>query len=496
MKKIIKNICLCLSCLLILNSCESVDFEDTNKDPNNPTQAIPSQLLTQAQKYVGGTENNSDSNDNTTGVVSTRAGLLYVQHLTEGQYPNLSRYAVSEFSYNSWYRNPLMNLNRIIEVNTDASLASINKAYGSNKNQIAVAKLLRAYILNYMTDSWGYLPLSEAFKGYNDGKVAKFDSQEEIYNAIFANIDEALTGMDNGKGPTGDIMFGGDMGKWKTFGNTMKLIFALRISDANPTLAKTKFEEAVASGHLISSNGNNLTFNYGNTEGSDNPWEDRFESREDYILSETLVEKLRSNLDPRLFKFAQASRTGESTIVRFPNDADKKYVGGPNGEVNGDVPKYSLPTKTVIDKKDYKAPIYTLAQVKFSLAEAALKGWNVGGATPETLFKEGVKASLKQWGVSDKGVTDYIATRTNYKIEDIAYEKWVALFLQGHEAWAEWRRLDFPKLTPSKNATVQKIPVRFSYSSSVVDNNKENYNKMLKEQGEDSNHTKLWWDKN
>ncbi|MGB0878944.1 MAG: SusD/RagB family nutrient-binding outer membrane lipoprotein [Polaribacter sp.] len=496
MKKIIKNnILLFVFSLLIFASCDTVDFGDINDDPNGPTQAIPSQLLAQAQKYVGGTENNSDSADDVTGVLTTTAGLLYTQQVTEGQYPGLSRYSTNEFSYNEWYTGPMQNLNEIIKVNEDPETSTDALAYGDNDNQIAVSKLLRAYFLQYMTDTWGYLPWEEAFKG-KDGTTPKFDSQESIYDFMFAEIDDALSRINSGDGPSGDVMFNGDMSKWRRFGNMLKMIMALRISDANPTLAQSKFESAVSSGALISSNDDNLVFTYSTTEESDNPWEDRFESREDYIMSETMVEKLRTNLDPRLFKYSEPSRDGMTTSPNFPGNIDEKYVGAPNGKVNGNVPDYSFISLMVIKEKQYQAPIYTLAQVKFSLAEAALKGWNVGGGTTANLFKEGIEASMEQWGVDTADINSYTATHTSATISDIAYEKWVALYLNGSEAWAEWRRLDAPALTPSTYATDQRIPVRHSYSSAVADNNPDNYATMVSAQGPDTNHTKLWWDVN
>ena len=105
---------------------------------------------------------------------------------------------------------------------------------------------------------------------------------------MFAEIDEALSLINGGAGPLGDIIFSGDMSRWKMFANTLKMTMALRISDVNASLAKTKFEQAV-SGGVITSNSDNILFTFGTDDGSDNPWEDRFESRVDYILSNTMA---------------------------------------------------------------------------------------------------------------------------------------------------------------------------------------------------------------
>lgn len=468
MKKTIKNIATFVVAATIFSSCETVDFGTINDNPNGPTAPVTSQLLAGAQVSVSS-------------IISNVNGINYVQHITEGQYPTPSKYVTEEFSYNGWYTGPIQNLNKIIEVNEDPEKAASAEAFGNNNNQIAVAKLLRSYFLQYMTDTWGYLPWSEAFQGIN-GTTPKFDSQEEIYTFMFAEVDEALSLINSGSGPVGDMLFDGNMDQWKTFGNTLKMVMALRISDVSPATAKTKFEQAVASNMLIGSNAENLVFTYGSDDNSDNPWEDRFESREDYILSETFINELTAMSDPRMMKMADPSTT------------DGIYVGAENGKVNGNTPDFSFITKTVIKDPVYQTPIYTYAQTELSLAEAAVKGWNIGSGTAADHFQAGIRGSMMQWGVDSADIDTYVAANTGATMANIAYEKWVALYLNGPEAWAEWRRLDAPALTPSIYATDQRIPTRHGYSSSVEDNNSDNYATMVSQQGPDNLYTKLWWD--
>ena len=120
----------------------------------------------------------------------------------------------------------------------------------------------------------------------------------------------------------------------------------------------------------------------------------------------------------------------------------------------------------------------------------------MGSGTVENYFIEGIEDSMEFWEVSDAETTEYLNNQTSSSLEDIAYQKWIALYLNGHEAWSEWRRLDMPVLTPSQNAVDPRIPVRDAYDSSVEDNNKENYSKVISIQGPHNLHTKLWWDKN
>lgn len=483
MKSLNTKIGLIVSFMVFFTACDTIDYEDTNQNPNGPTAAVTSQLLTNAMVSM-------------TTILVDETPILYMQHITQGQYPGASRYNVLNQSYDSWYTGPLTDLNRIIDLNSDEETAGDALSYGSNNNQIAVAKIIRAYYLHYMTDKWGALPWSEAFAGIENPQPA-FDTQESIYNYMFAEIDEAVGMVEMSEpGPTGDYLFGGDMDTWVTFAANMKMVMALRLSDVSASVSQSMFEQAVATGRLITDNSDNIEYTYGTDDASDSPWMDNFRTREDYILSRTMVEYLRDNQDPRLFEYAEEARDSVSPVTNFPGDIDEGYVGAPNGQVNGNVPSYSFIRSEIIYTPDYPTPIFTAAQVYFSMAEAASYGWNVGGGTAASLYEAGIEASMEYWGVDSAAITDYIAAHPYTGIDDIAYEKWVALYLNGPEAWAEWRRLDAPYLEPSAFASDPRIPVRMGYDPSIADNNEANYNAMIGFQGPDNNYTNLWWDVN
>ena len=133
--------------------------------------------------------------------------------------------------------------------------------------------------------------------------------------------------------------------------------------------------------------------------------------------------------------------------------------------------------------------------MRFALSEAALKGWTVTGDAA-THYNAAIQASMDYWGVDPADAAAYIAAHPYTGIADIAYEKWVALYLNGPEAWAEWRRLDAPYLPPSPFAAVQEIPKRDAYDPSVESNNAANYAAVVAAQGPDDIYTKLWWDVN
>ena len=178
MNKIFKNIALFVGGSLIISSCDTVDFGNTNNNPNEPTAAVTSQLLTGAQITVG-----TMSTDLT--------GMFYTQQLTDGQYPGESRYATLTESYNGYYTGPIQSLNEIIKLNTDEETKGTAAQFGDNENQIAVAMIIRAHILHFMTDQWGGLPWEEAFQGI-DNPQPKFNTQQELYEIMFSDINTAL----------------------------------------------------------------------------------------------------------------------------------------------------------------------------------------------------------------------------------------------------------------------------------------------------------------
>lgn len=500
MKNIIKNSFIALTVSLALISCESYDFGDTGVNKNLPVAPVPSSLLAGAQaKLVGATS-----------LSGTATPSLYVQHLSQTQYTEESRYQTINFNWNivgsgtndaangifdgtvNFYNKPLFNLKQIIELNSGGDKEKY-AAFGSNNNQIAVAKILWSYYFQWATDRWGMLPYTEAFGGVQSSK-AKYDSQEFIYKDLFVKLDEAINQMDGGSGPAGDIMFGGDMAKWKTFANTLKMNMAIRLAKVYPNpgdFAATKFNEALTSG-VISSSAENIMFPCIDNDAYDNPYQDDYVDggRTDECLSDVLVNRMQALNDPRLPKFGEPAVTTGT------------FVGLQYGWANaGDVPNddVSFMNDDLIKNSDTDLPMFTYAQVSFNKAEAVLLGWMSGSA--QTFYEDGVKASMEQWGVDSADATTYLTeTDVVYNaanaMNQIAEQKWLALFYQPYEAWAEWRRLDYPVLTPAVDAlNGTTIPVRHGYPTAEPSQNKANYDAAVAAQGADGLFTKLWWDK-
>ena len=475
MKNIHKIKLIILAVITSFTACDTVDFGDTNLNPNNPSNAISASLLTNTQRatstYIAETEPN-----------------LYVQYLSNGQYDEESRYRTLNWSPNDYYAM-LEDLKQIVELNTNEKTKVGAQAYGSNANQIAVASILRVWLMHGMTDRWGYLPYSESL---SVGTIIypKYDSQEAIYTGLFSELDAALGKIDDGNGPEGDIYFGGDMAKWKTFGNTIKLAMALRLSKANPTTGASMFNQAMSG--AISSNADNITYTYLSEDSNDNPWQDRFESRKDYLVSDVFVNALigtgtnTAPQDPRLPFMADLAVTSGT------------YVGAPYGASNSATVNYSFITENIIDNGGAPLYVYTYSEVLFARAEAAALGWTSESAS--SLYNQAVTASMEQWGVAAADITTYLADNAYAGIDDISYEKWVSLYMQGYNGWAEWRRAKasgtesrIGLVAPAdllSNAT--GIPQRHGYDATAGSLNEVNYAAAVAAQGADNLDTKIY----
>jgi len=467
---------------LLFVSCETVDFGDENLNPNAVSKANTGALITGAMRNIPSIVSNVDS------------GVLYAQHVSEITYNDESCYETIQWNFDGFYSGPLMDLQTVINLNTADPTAYSSS--GSAGMQMGVAHLLQVYMYHVMTDRWGAIPYSEALKGVDNLKP-KFDDQKDIYMGLFAQIDSAL-GMLDGGGLSGDFMFNGNATSWKKFGNTMKMVMALRIADVDAATAQSKFLEAHNAGVIGA--GGDIHYPYTAADANDSPWQDRFQSRDDYATSNTMVNHLVATSDPRLHKFAQpVGQAGDASgQVTYTTVDGKVYGGMPYGVLNPGILQSwvsYLPSDIIYTSAAKKGGmLYSYAQVAFGYAEAAQRGWTVPGDA-QTWYGIGINASMTQWGVSSADAATYVASVGAASMQTIAEEKWVALYMQGWEAWSEWRRLDYPVLTPAidiLNGT--GIPVRNGYGTTTASANKANHDAAVAKISGYSQDSKVWWD--
>lgn len=481
-----------LALLLVVLVAGCDDFGDINTDPNNPSTAQTALLLTGVERYIG---NDPD-------VIADVDAALYVQYFSETQYTEASRYETINFNFNPFYYNPLQNLQTIKELNRsqpDEVLAG-----GSNANQIAVANILQVYFYHFMTDKWGMIPFEQALQGGENLSPA-YSEQEAIYTGMLDTLAAAANNISTTEAAVkGDIILNGDMERWRLFANSLRLRIAMRAADVAPNLAKTHAEAAISAGLLE----NDLMYPYQTNTNNDNPWYERFLTRTDYAISEFMADEMKAIDDMRLTEYALPAPVAENSE---PGTQLEEIVGMPYGIENAgsiDNSQISFPGSAIgaggpdVGVQDAPLPILTTAELSFLKAEVAARGWNAGAGTAATFYQEGIQNSWEQWGVYDESqFAAYMAQpevaydATNWE-QSIGYQKWIALFPLGYEAWAEWRKFDYPELTPAPAAMNNsgEIPVRQGYPVSEPQLNQENYEEAVNTQGADVLDTHLWWD--
>lgn len=475
----INYIYLLLSGVLLLSSAScKKSLDDSNVNPNASDRAQPDYLLTAAIKSTSdtywGTTNNMNSS------------LLFVQHWSKIQYTDPDRYIFANTDFQElWsvsYAKGIVNLNQIIKL-ADAQ---------ANPNYKGVALVLRSWIFTLLTDAYGDIPYSEA-GNIDQFLLPKYDKQRDVYIGVLADLATAQAALNpSGKAIAGDIIYANSIASWKKFANSLRLRIALRIADREPELARQVIAAIQAEGgSYISANLENAQLNY-KTSPNQNPISNLFDTRDDYRISKTVVDQLAATNDPRLPVFASKA------------PATQLYTGVPNGLLTGDAAALGL-TRTSKPGAYFIAPaapavIISYAEVLFDRAEAAARGFT--GEDAAALYGQAVEASLLQYGISAADIDTYkklpavAYDASNYK-RSIGNQKWIALFGQGLEAFAEWRRLDYPVLTPAVAGSLNgKIPVRFIYPGTEQSLNPDNYKAAVANQGADALTTKLWFDVN
>lgn len=337
----------------------------------------------------------------------------------------------------------------------------------STSSEYALADIWWVFAFHRVTDYWGPIPYFQA--GVADGKVP-YDSQKEIYNDFFKRLSTAVEVLkkNTNNRPYGsyDVLYDGNVSKWIKFANTLRLRLAMRVSKVNPSLAKKEAEAAFNSGVFMSSPDDDALLKKNlvdfNKLSQMSEW---FE----FNMSAAMESILKGYNDPRITEYflpAEVSGTYEG----MRNGLSIAQLGFPeNKDVNNSHigPRWSSPSRG--GRSDYFSTpqnVMCTAEAYFLRAEGALLGWNMGGTAKE-LYESGIKNSMAQWGYTNmttintyiNGTTtpiapnDYLksppaafvsvkfnSTDLNIQKKQIAVQKWLALFPDGTEAWADYRR--------------------------------------------------------
>ncbi|OYV71526.1 MAG: hypothetical protein B7Z72_06755, partial [Gemmatimonadetes bacterium 21-71-4] len=495
-------------------ACNNDNITNVNRNPNAPTSAPAGAVFTQATanavgRFLG------------RGPLDLRGTEWVAQQLAEVQYPDEDRYARLQASstagtFNAAYTAELENLKKVV-------------AQGQAAGQPGVwgpAAVLQTWAFGYMTDVWGDIPYTAALTGDSIGGslTPAYDAQKDIYASFFKTLSAVSSALasdpatDPGLG-SADPIYGGNLTAWEKFANSLHLRDAMRIVNVDPTTASAEIKAALSGpAGVFASNADNATLAWPGDGVFDNPWADNFAGRDDHRMSQTMMNVMLGLNDPRISVYAQPTVCFSAPSTTGCPANTPAYVGMPNGLDASTAGTYFntssrpgavfYPGATAYGfygggGKSYPSNIMTYAEVAFTQAEAAERG--LGGLTASQasgFYNAGITASMNQWGVTDPvAIATYLAQPTvayqggTAGLTQIATQKWLALYSDGTNAWAEWRRTCVPSTVKAGPAAIiNYVPRRFEYSTTELSTNAANVNAAIARQGPDNFGSRMYWD--
>lgn len=478
-------------------------FDELNTNPNTVTEDIidPDLLFTRVEKdavfsiYDG----------------TNAAWAGYTVNTGAAYFRTMDRPGIYDNSYKSY----LINLNEVIRLTADDP-ALINKN--------SIARIFRVWIYQRLTDTYGDVPYTEAALKAEDATTSPaYDTQQSIYTDMLKELKEASALLSDNADLIGfgdaDLIYGGDVNKWKRFANSLRLRLAMRIRYADENLAKEQVAD-VLKGDLMSANEDNA-FIMTNTDIRDNmspifiAWDNGDRARP-WIAGQTIVENLKNNNDPRLPVYVDPAPDGTSGYRGLPIalylDEKLPYPEGSFSFIGAYL--YSSPV--------IKLNILTYAEVEFLRAEAVLLGWAPGDA--ETYYRNGITAAMKNTQdlmsvaepeatipasvtLTDADVSGFLSSGAakldgtfEENLEKIITQKYIALFpLDSYEAFAEQRRTGYPKIWVGSDPgdTNNKMPRRMNYPFDEKRINSASYAEVVSRMADgDVLTARVWWDAN
>lgn len=499
--------------LLIISSC-SKNLEDLNKNKVNPTTLEPSLLLNQAiisssfpfktlvfdigivqqmitpnGGVVGGANFNQDNRDVTTQPI----------------------WAV-------YYQNVIKYTHDVIVKTKDLP---------ARANLYNMARIYQAYAFMILTDEYGDIPYSQGGAGFTDQVFfPAYDKQQDIYTDIIKELSEAGAALNaSGTVETADLLYAGNVSQWKKFANSLLLRAGMRLVKVDPTKAQAIVTAAIAAG-VITSNQDDAYIRHdanfthqigGGLNGSE---------AANFYLAKPFVDQLKNSNDPRLSSIAiryVGATSGNGQTVAAGNTSAAVQIGMPMGKDNGTIGAqvtadglasfydYSQADRRRILKITAPAFLVTASQTLLLVAEARFRGW-ISTGTAAQYFADGISAHMDQMALHDANSAVATSARDAFiadnplnagtELEQINTQYWIASFLNGPEAFANFRRSGFPALTANPYGQPGNPDVpngtfirRLTYPTSEISVNTAKVNEAISNQGSDVLSTRVWWDK-
>lgn len=476
MKKI--NLIVLLFISLVFVSCDK-DFEELNTNPNNPT-SIPSELL--LGNILRNTGNIMYSTFN-----GGDMGECWAQHWAKVQYNDEARYEPRESSINAVWTGLYES------VASDANQMYILAQEEGNLVAQGAAQTMKAYAMLLLTDLYGDVPFTEALQGaVNITPV--YDSQATVYNGCIGLLDQAISLLNPANGDLDsnqDIIYGGDVSKWRKFAASLKFRALVRMSAKD--LRASDMQSLVNSGMLFSSSSDEAKLVYLSAAPDANPIYESvvFGTRGEWKINSEVVNRMDGSMgmpiDNRL------------PVVAQPN-ADGVYRGKPSGIADVPSNTYSYANVSPLGEfylePELPAVFLSYTELQFLLAEAAKKGYiNGGDAAASSYYQAGIASSFADNDGASMGgyYSGPVVYTSGNALEQIATQKWLGLYSQGFEAWTEWRRTGYPMLTPAQDGAINEIPSRLSYPVIEQSLNSANNSAAASAMGGDNLTSPVWW---
>lgn len=512
MKRIIK-ITITASFLFLISSCEK-GLEDLNKNKVNPTTLNPSLLLNNAMvnaSYpfkslvfdIGIVQQ----------MVSPNGGVLAGANFNQD-----SRDVTTPPIWSVYYQNVIKYTHDVIVKTKDVP---------SRANLYNMARIFQAFTFMILTDEYGDIPYSQGGAGFTDQIFfPKYDKQQDIYNDIIKELTEAGNALSTSVTiETSDLLYAGNIAQWKKFANSLLLRAGMRLVKVDAAKAQSIVTAAIAAG-VITSNSDNAAIrhdaNYTHPIGAGLNGSEAA----NFYLTKPFVDQLKNTADPRLSAIAVryvGAKSGNDQTAANGNTTAAVQIGIPMGLDNGTAPgqattdglasfyDYSQADRRRILKPATPAYLVTASQCLLLTAEARFRGW-ITTSTAAQYFADGIKAHMDQMATYDANTAISGAARDTYvaanplaagtELSQINTQYWISSFLNGPEAFANFRRSGFPALTPNPYGQPSNPDVpngtfirRLTYPTSELSVNATNVNAAIASQGADKLSTRVWWDK-
>jgi hypothetical protein len=461
-----------LASLMIITGCD--DYLDINDDPNNPTDAPLSGLMTRTSFETG------DNIQNVSSVTSS-----YVQYLASPN-PASSTDVMEPIPYDqTWFE--------LYDVMTDISDMQVLATEEEASHYLGIANILQAINLGLTVDVWGSIPYSEAFFAQSITPV--YDGDEQLYGEIFSLLDEGIALLsapntnDSFQPGNDDFIYEGDISLWIKAANALKARYLLHASET-PSFNAQAVLSATDAG--FEGSDENATVSYFDVQI--NPWALVAINNEDLLLGGWISEQLIEAMDGTTYGYVDPRMP-----FMFGTTDEGEFIGTENGAGRGDAGEQGDRSYLVeggyYTSRTSSLEVITYSEQKFIEAEAALSASNPTRAYDAYL--EGIVSHMQTIGVPQDEIDAYLSNPEvsvgsgNLTLDLILKEKYIALFLNP-ETYNDARRYDFQyedmtvaaNLYPELNGN---FATRLVYPDSETQRNSQNVPTVTLLD-------KIWWD--